>query len=298
LNVRSRATLISIVKVRYSLALAPSANLPVRFLVVILICALLSSCTFLSNRDYLQKYAPFLGVHRIAVFLQHWPVYLQKPGRNDLGEDFIKPQTVFLGPWQPAGQVNPRAIDVQDIDNYLIGEILVRILENKGYQVFLLDLPTAGDPVTVEMLMAQYQAIDPPVDAFLFCYYSPTLFVSHAQEAPKDHTRRSYSLWEIVNSLSPGTNSVIWVGTRSKNSPAQSVSHAFIYLSFTIFKVSNWRTLMTEADSQVGGAVRPWIPQCLPALTDKNYWATPGVIQNLMVENFKCRLRHEIPYAF
>ena len=270
----------------------------IRCSVAILLGFLLSSCTFLSNRDDIRKYAPFQGVQRIAVFLQHWPVYLQKPGRNDLGEDFIKTQTTFFGPWEPAGQVNPRAVDIQDIDNCLMGEILVRILESKGYQVFLIDLPWAGESVTVEMLMARYQAINPPVEAFLFCYYAPTLYVSHAPEAPKDHTTRSYSLREIASSLSPGTDSVVWVGRRGRNSPAHSISHAFIYLSFTIFKASNWHTLMTAADSQVGGEVRPWIPRCLPAPTDKNYWANPGVIRDLMIDNVKCRVRHEIPYAF
>jgi hypothetical protein len=266
---------------------------------MILACALLSSCTFLSNRDYIRKYAPFQGVQRIAVFLQHWPVYLQKPGRNDLGEDFIKPQTIFLGPWQPASQVNPRAVDIQDIDNCLMGAILVRILESKGYQVFLVDLPFAGESVTVEMLMAQYQAINPPVDAYLFCYYAPTLFVSHAQETPRDHATRSYSLWEVVTRLSPGgADSVIWVGDRNRNSLANSMSHAFIYWSMTIFKASNGQTLMAEADSRVGGQVRPWIPRCPPAPTNKNYWANPGIIKDLMIDNFKCRLGHEIPYAF
>ena len=65
---------------------------------VILAGALLPGCVNLSNREALKKYAPFVGVQRLAVFIQHWPVYLQKPGRNDLGEDFIKPQTIFLGP--------------------------------------------------------------------------------------------------------------------------------------------------------------------------------------------------------
>jgi predicted CoA-binding protein len=266
--------------------------------VVILTGALLSSCTFLSNRDYSKQYAPFQGVQRIAVFLQHWPFYLQKSGRNSLGEDFIRPQTIFLGPWQPAGQVNPRAVDIQDIDDGLMGEILVRILEEKGYQVFLVNLPFAGESVSAEMLMAQYQAINPPVDAFLFCYYAPTLFVSHAREAPKDHAQRSYSLGEIVQGLSPRTDSVIWVGQRDQNSPADSISHAFIYLAFTIFKASNWQTLMAEADSQVGGQVRAWIPRCPPAPTAKNYGADPGIIERLMVNNLKCRLRHQIPDAF
>jgi hypothetical protein len=252
----------------------------------------------IGNRDYIQKYAPFQGVHRIAVFLQHWPVYSQKPGRNNLGEDFIKTQAIFLGPWEPAAQINPRAVDIQDIGNCLMGEILVRVLKSKGYQVFLADLPFPGESVTVEMLMAQYQAINPPVDAFLFCYYAPTLFVSHAQEAPKDQATRSYSLWEIVSRLSPGTESVIWVGERGQNSPANSISHAFIYWSMTIFKASNRQTLMAQADSQVGGQVRPWIPRCPPDPTDKDYWANPRIIQNLMVDNLKCRLSRQIPYAF
>jgi hypothetical protein len=189
-------------------------------------------------------------------------------------------------------------VDIQDIGNCLMGEILVRVLKRKGYQVILVDLPFAGESVTVEMLMAQYQANNPPVDAFLFCYYAPTLFVSHAQEAPKDQATRSYSLWEIVSRLSPGTDSVIWVGERGQNSPANSISHAFIYWSMTIFKVSNWQTLMAQADSQVGGQVPPWIPRCPPDPTDKDYGANPRIIQNLMVDNLKCRLRRQIPNAF
>jgi hypothetical protein len=274
-----------------------SVKLPARCLVAILICGSLSSCTFLSNRAYVQKYAPFQGVHRIAVFIQHWPAYLQKPGRNHLGDDFITIHTIFMGPWQPAEAMNPRAIDVQDIDDCLMGEILTRILKEKGYQVYLINLPFAGETATTGMLMAQYQAINPPVDAFLFCYYSPTVFVSHAQAAPLDHTIRSYSLGEIVHDLSPETDSVIWVGRRSQNSPVNSISHAFIYLSFSIFKASNGNTLMAEADSQVGGEVPPWIPRCLPAPTDKDYWASPGVIRDIMIDNLKCRLRYEIPYV-
>ncbi|MFZ5447629.1 MAG: hypothetical protein ACOZFS_03205 [Thermodesulfobacteriota bacterium] len=252
----------------------------------------------MSNRDFPRRYAPFRNVHRVAVFLQHWPVYLQKSGKSDLGQDFIKTQTIFLGPWQPAAKLNPRAVDIQNIDKRLMGEILLGVLESKGYQAFLVDLPFAGESVTVEMLMAQYQAINPAVDAFLFCYYAPTLFVSHDQEAPPDHGKRSYSLWELVHRLSPGSSSVLWVGQRDRNSPFNSMSHAFIYLSLTIFKAYSWQTLLTQADSQVGGKVRTWIPRCPPASTDKNYPASPGIIQNLMIDNLKCRLRRQIPDAF
>jgi hypothetical protein len=266
--------------------------------VIILIWALLPSCTSLSNRNYLQKYAPFRGTHRVAVFLQHWPVYLQKPGRNYLGEDFITTRTIFFGPWQPAAQMNPRAVDIEDIDDCLMGEILVNLLESKGYEVFLVEMPFGAESATVEMLMAQCQAINPSVEACLFCYYAPTLFFSRAQETPKDHTRRSYSLQEVMQMHRPGTDSIIWVGKRGPNSPVGSMSHAFIYLSMTIFKTANWQTLMTAADSQIGGQVRPWIPRCPPAPTEKNYWADPEIIQDLMVNNLKCRLRHQIPYAF
>jgi hypothetical protein len=280
------------------LSSTPSHNLAARCLVAILTYSLLSSCTFLSNRDYIKQYAPFQGVHRIAVFLQHWPVYLQKPDRNSIGEDFIKTQTIFFGPWQPSVQLNPRAVDILDIDDCLMGAMLVRVLERKGYQVFLIDMPFAGETVTVEMLMAQYQAINPPVDAYLFCYYAPTLFLSQAQATPMDYTRKSYSLQEIVQRLSPGSDSIIWVGNRSQKSAVDSMSHAFIYFSLTIFKASNWHMLMSVADSQVGGKVWPWIPRCPPASTDKDYWANPGIIQRLMINNLKCRLYHQIPDAF
>ena len=260
-------------------------------------CFLLSSCTCLSNREYVRQYAPFQGVQRIAVFIQRWPAYLQKPGQGDLGEGFINTRTIFSGPWQPATQMNPRAIDVQDIDNCRMAEILVGELERKGYQVSLMET-LASESVSVEMLMAQYQAINPPVDAFLFCYYTPTVFVSKAQATLKDHERRSYSLQELVQLLEPGGEAVIWVGTRSLRAPANSISHAFIYLSMTFFKALNWQTLLAEADSQVGGKVRPWIPKCPPPPTEQDYWADPGIIQRLMVNNLKCRLHHQIPYAF
>ena len=108
---------------------------------LILAILLLPACVGLSNREDLKKYAPLLGVQRIAVFIQHWPVYLEKPGRHNLGEDFIKPQTIFFGPWQAATEIPPRAVDVQDIDTNQIGKIVVRILEEKGYQVFWANPP-------------------------------------------------------------------------------------------------------------------------------------------------------------
>jgi hypothetical protein len=273
-------------------------NLPARCLVVLLAYSLISSCTFLSNRDYVKQFSAFQGVHRVAVFLQHWPVYLQKAGRNGLGDEFIRGNTVFYGPWQPAALINPRAVDIRDIDDALMGKIIADALVSKGYQVFLVEMPFASESASVELLMAQYQAINPPVDAFLFCYYTPTLFVSQDQAAPEDHGRKSSGLQEIVRRLAHGGDEVIWVGHREPNSPLDSMSHAFIYLSMTWFKALDWQTLMALADSQAGGKIRPWIPRCPPGPTDKNYWADPGVIQRLMVSNLTCRLRHMIPDAF
>jgi UDP-2-acetamido-3-amino-2,3-dideoxy-glucuronate N-acetyltransferase len=117
------------------LSSTPSFSVITRCLAVILACALQSSCTFLGNREYLQKYAPFQGIHRVAVFLQHWPVYLQKPNRNDLGENFIKTRTIFFGPWQPAARMNPRAVDIQDIDDGLMGKIAPVQLSNHTSQI-------------------------------------------------------------------------------------------------------------------------------------------------------------------
>ena len=265
---------------------------------VLLAGVLLSGCVNLSNREDLQKYAPFKNVQQIAVFIQHWPVYLQKPGQNYLGEDFIKSDTIFYGPWEQAAQIPPRAIDLQDLDTGLMSGVIAGILEQKGYQVFLANPPLAGKNETIDSLMVHYQETHSPVDAFFFCYFAPTLFVSQAQEVSKGHAKRSYSLNEIISSLSPAHDSIIWVGQRDQNSPVNSMSHAFIYWAMTIFDAATRKPIMLQADSRVGGPVRPWIPQCPPAPTDKNYPASSKIIKNLMIDNLKCRLKHEIPFAF
>ena len=261
--------------------------------------AFLPSCTFLSNRDHVQRYSSFQGIQRVAVFLQRWPVYRQKPDRNDLGEDFIKNRTYFYGSWQPAAQINPRAVDLQDIDDSPVIETLIKVLEGKGYQVILGDvLPGAAESLTADAIMAQCQAVNPQVDAFLFLYYAPTLFMSRAQATPKDHGRKSYSLQEIIQLPGPGADAVIWVGNRSQSSPVNSMSHAFIYLSMTLFKARDWQMLLEVADSQAGGKVRPWIPRCPPGPTDHDYFADAGIIQRLMLQNLRCRLGRLIPDAF
>ena len=266
---------------------------------LLILLLILPSCTFLSNRDYVQAHPGYHGTRRIVIFIQRWPFYLQTPEQSDLGADFIKTKTLFYGSFEPAGHINPRAIDIQDIDDHWIGEVLVKVLEKKGYQTFIADIrPAASEAETVAMIMARYQALDRQVDAFLFCSYSPTLFLAHARLTPQDRSTRSYGLEEIIQILQPGSRSVIWAGPRVAMAPPNSISHAFIYLSLTLFKALDWQPLWEVADSQVGGKVRPRLPECLPAPTDLNYWADAGIIQRLLLQNLECRGGHIIPYSF
>ncbi len=266
---------------------------------LLILLLILPSCTFLSNRDYVQAHSAYHGTRRIVIFIQRWPFYLQRPEQSDLGADFIKTKTLFYSSFEPAAHINPRAIDIQDIDDRWIGEVLVKVLKKKGYQTFIVDMrPAVSGAETVAMIMAGYQALDRQVDAFLFCFYSPTLFLAHARSTPQDRGTRSYGLEEVVQILQPGSRSVTWAGPRAAMAPHNSISHSFIYLSLTLFKALDWQPLWEATDSQVGGKVRPRLPECLPAPADLNYWADAGIIQRLMLQNLECRLRHIIPDSF
>lgn len=268
------------------------------FLIVIFLGSS-SSCTFLSNRDYVQRYGSGRGIKNVGIFLQRWPAYLQSANQNDPGIEFIRKSTLFTGPWEPAGQINPRAVDIQEIDDGVMGEILIKALKERGYQPFLLGvMARSPSPITVEEIMAKSQAINPDMDALLFCFYSPTVYFSEAQATPKDHGRRSYGLQEIVELLNPGSGWVIWAGPRAAQAPKASISHAFIYVSLTMFRSLDWRPLWEVADSQVGGRLIPRLANCPPAPTDQNYWADAAMIQRLMCGNLSCRLNHLIPEAF
>jgi hypothetical protein len=259
---------------------------------------LASSCTFLSNRDYVERHPEYQEVRRVAVFLQRWPVYRQLPGQCEMGDAFIKKQTPFFGAWKPAGRIDPRAIDVGDIDDGLVAEIILSVLEKKGYQPFYAGCPLPGRPLTVKEAMAQYGALNRQVDAFLFCFYAPTLYVADVQAVPKEHGKRSYSLAEIFQGLQPAGDSVVWAGPSASKAPKHSVSHVFIYISLSMFKALNWQTLWDVADSHAGGKIRPWLPQCPPGPTDIDYKVDEAMVQRLMCKNLKCRLRHLIPDAF
>jgi hypothetical protein len=260
---------------------------------------LLPSCTFLSNRDYALQYPQYQGLKRIAVFVQRWPVNQQLPNQNDLGADFIKKSTLFTGPWQPAGSINPRAVDIRDIDDEVAATLLTQVLTEKGYEPFLSGVfPAQPGLITVGEIMAKCQAVDSWVDACLFCFYSPVVFCAEAQATPADQRQRSYGLQELIGILNPGATQVIWAGPRAAQAPPNSISHAFIYVSLTMFKALDWRPLWEIADSQIGGRMRVNLAQCPPASSDQNYPADAAIIQRLMSKNLACRLRHLIPDAF
>ncbi len=259
----------------------------------------LSSCTFLSNRSYVLQYPEYCGIRRVAVFVQRWPAYLQLPNQNNPGADFINKSTLFTGPWQPTGSINPRVVDVLDIDDQVIADLLLQTFIAKGYQPVLAGvLPAQPGPITVEEIMAKCEAINRGVDAMLFCFYSPTVFFSEAQATPKDHQTRSYGLQEIIEILNPGGRYVTWAGPRASQAPSNSISHAFIYVSLTMFKSLDWRPLWEVADSQVSNRMRVHLVQCPPAPTNRNYPADAGIIHLLMCGNLTCRLRHLVPDAF
>lgn len=258
----------------------------------------LLSCTQLSNRDYVRQYSQYQGVKHVAIFIQRWPAYLKLANQRDPGEDFIKTRSLFFGPWQPATPLNLRTIDVADITDAAVGELLQQVLEQKGYQPVLVDSCSGPSGVPVQELMAGYRAVNPGVEGFLFCYYSPCLFLSQVQNQTSRCAGRSCSLLEIIQLLHPGGDSVVWAGPRSTQAPKDSISHAFIYVSMTMFKVRDWRPLWEVSDSQVSGGMGLMISQCPPGPTKENYWADAATIQRLMLENLRCRLRHLVPDAF
>jgi hypothetical protein len=275
------------------------ASLKLKIFLMLGVFLPLSSCTFLSNQSYIQQYPQYRGIKRVAIFMQRWPAYLQLPNQDNLGADFIKKSTLFTGPWQPVGFMNSRAVDIQDINDDLVASLLIRVLTEKGYQPFLSGvLPLQPGPVTVGEIMARCEAINRDIDAILFCFYSPTVFCAKAQATPKDHQKQSYSLQEMIEILNPGGNYVTWAGPSAAQAPPNSISHAFIFVSLTLFKVRDWQPLWEVADSQIGSRMRVKLAQCPPASTDQNYPADAGIIQRLMCNNLTCRLRHLIPDAF
>lgn len=266
-------------------------------LVTALSVLMLGSCTPMSNRPYVERHPEYRGIRRVAIFLQRWPVYCKFRGEGETEPGFIKTDTPFLNAWEPADRPNPRAVDVRDIDDGLMGQLLLEAFRNKGYEPFVAEM-TFPAVETTAGIMAKYQVLDPRVDAFLFCFYSPTLYFSHPGKVPPGHHLRSFSLQEIVHSLNPKGDGVVWAGSRAGRARPDSISHAFVYLSMTLFRAADYRVLWTVADSQVGGRLRVLVWDCPPEPTDQDYWADIKTIRRLMVNNVRCRLRYLIPDAF
>jgi hypothetical protein len=231
--------------------------------------------------------------------VQRWPAYLQLSNQDNPGADFIKESTLFTGPWQPAGLINPRVVDIQNINDEVVENLFLQVLTEKGYQPYGAGVfPSQAGPITVAEIMAKCQALDQEVDGLLFCFYSPAAFCAKVKATPKDHQKRSYNLEELIGILNPGGNRVIWAGPRAAQAPPNSISHAFIYVSLTMFRAYDWRPLWEAADAQTGGRLRVAISTCPPGPTDQNYWADAAIIQRLMGDNLRCRLKHMIPDSF
>lgn len=259
----------------------------------------LYACVFLYDSEYLRTSERLRGTRRVAVFVQRWPCYLQLPRQNSLGDEFIKTSTLFYGPWEEAANLPPHAVDVQDIDDCLVEEILVEELQRKGYQPETGAVgPIHGSGITVAEIMARYQLMNSQIQAFLFCFYSPTLFVSDPRLKLPEPQHRPYSLVEIIQILNPGGSSVLWAGQQARQAPPRSISHAFIYVSLTLFSAWKWEPLWMAADSKVSGKIRPYLPNCPPEPSSRAYPADAELISHLISENLRCRLQHLAPDAF
>jgi hypothetical protein len=257
---------------------------------------IIPGCTPMSNRPFVEKYADYRGINRIAVFLERWPIYRQLQGHGEMQLDFITKDTLFFNAWEPADRIPPRAVDVKDIDDHLMAQLLLDALQSKGYEPFIAGMVSGGRESVAE-IMAKYLVFDSQVDGFLFCFYSPTLYFSSPDKVPPEQ-QRSYSLTEIAQILNPRGGRVVWAGPQAVRSRPDSISHAFIYLSMTMFKALDNQVLWTVAGSQVGGRLRVTVWDCPPEFSEEDYRTDVTVIRRLMINNVRCRLRYMIPDAF
>ncbi|MBM4286980.1 MAG: hypothetical protein FJ135_02315 [Deltaproteobacteria bacterium] len=259
----------------------------------------LSSCVMLSNREYYQEKAATQGIVRVGVVLQRWPHFLAGPDQNSLSSDFIQDRTRFLGPWKPSDNINPRAVDVLDLTDVDVARTFMEVMQKRGYEPFLMTaIPGIEPDNTVAHLLENFQSSPLAADGFLFCYYAPMLFVADPAMLPADARNRSLSLWEVSYALQPGTPKFTWSGQRMAKAPAHTITHAFIYVSLTLFDARNLRPVWMVADARVGGRIRPRVAECPPGPTDLDYWTDPDMTVRLMLRNLRCRLWHLFPDAF
>jgi len=258
----------------------------------------LSSCVMLSNREYTREAAAARGVIRVGIFLERWPHFLAKTDQNSLGSDFITDHTIFFGPWKPAENINPHAMDILDITDEDVARKLMDALIDRGYEPHLISELPGAEQKTVQSLMESHLQSNKEVDGFLFCYYAPTLFVTGTNFLPAGGKHQSIGLSELSQSLHPGAGDFIWSGQRLAKAPPQTITHAFIYVNLTLFNARDWQPLWMVADSRVGGKIRPSITECPPGPTERDYWTDPAMVERIMLRNLRCRLWHLLPDAF
>lgn len=265
------------------------------FLGCLAIC--LSACVFMGNRVLRQDLASARGIVRVGIVLQRWPHFLAQPHQNSLGSDFIRGQTPFFGPWQLSQNPNPYAMDVADVTDADVARTLEEALRARGYEAHLISLPLDPETgTTVQEFLEKYGSPEQDVDGWLFCYYAPTLYVTDKQFLPSGAQKRSIRLAELTQVMGREGN-LSWAGKRRSQASAQTISHAFIYLSMSLFNSRDGQPVWMVADSRVGGRIRPSVIECPPGPTDRDYPADAAMVQRIMLSNLRCRLWHLLPDA-
>ncbi len=264
---------------------------------VAVLLAVAVGCTGMSNRPYTRSAPEYRGLTRVAVLLRHWPAYRQLPGQPRLDNDFITGDTPFFGGLEPRKEPEPRAVDVAGLEEE-VADTVLNALRRRGYEPVLLSaeaLAPAGMPVSE--FLARQRLLTPEVDACLLGFYGPTLYVSRPERAPVGAQFRSYTLEEVVRHLTPGRGRLLWAGPAAPQAPPQSISHAVIHLSLTLFRVADGRPVWQAAGSRVAGHPKGIVVNCPPFPSREDYWTGPEVIRRLMLDNLACRLHFLLPDA-
>lgn len=264
---------------------------------MVLILGGLAACVQMSNRATVERSPGYHGLRRVGVLLRHWPAYQQFPGKPQLNSDFIAGDTRFFAPLEVARDPNPRAVDLAGLDEE-VADAILDALRNRGYEPVLLPvepLIPATDPVAA--LLERQRLLTPELDAYLFCFYGPTLYVSDPARAPGARGERSYTVEEVVRLLNPGRAQVLWAGPAASQAPSMSISQAVVHIALTLFRAQDGRALWQVADSRVAGHPHGIVANCPPFPSREDYWTGAAVIRRLMRVNLKCRLHYLLPDA-
>ncbi len=274
---------------------------PSRGLATLLWCLILGAvpagCVQLSNKAMVERSPGYHGLLRVGVLLRHWPAYQQLPGKPQLDSDFISRDTPFFAALETARDPHPRAVDLAGLDDE-VGEAFLEALRNRGYEPVLLPVEAlVPTPEPLAVFLARQRLLTPELDAYLFCFYAPTLYVSHPDRGPAARGERSYTVEEMVRLLNPGRRQVLWAGPAASQAPAISISQAVVHLALTLFRAQDGRALWQVADSRVAGHPHGIVANCPPFPSREDYWTGGDVIRRLMRDNLRCRLHYLLPDA-